>query len=44
MYTRSVPPSGASLETLVDWLLIELAAIESELAIVTEELEALKEA
>lgn len=43
MYTRGVPPAGVSIETLVEWLLIELSALETELAAINQELEVLKE-
>lgn len=44
MYIRGTPPANVSIEAVLSWLLLELAALEQELNQVNEELAALKEA
>lgn len=43
MYIRSIPPSGLSLEGLVEWLRLEFQSLESALAEQDEELRKVKE-
>lgn len=43
MYVRGVPPAGVTLESLVQWLLIEFQSLEAALEEQNAEIEKLKE-
>lgn len=43
MYIRSLPPSGVTLEGLVEWLVLELHALEVAFTEQEEELQRIKE-